>query len=206
VQITGAARVKTEADGDTRSTSLSAGRLASLSDGMFSVAMTLLVTTLIFPVQALTSSAFDALHDLGKALYPVVLSFTISGLFWQAQQRQLAMTRFVTPLQTLLNFMFLFLVVLLPITTALSGHGVGSQRVIMIYGTHLALLSLLNLLLWIELRDVAHRGRIVGSSLTLASLVAALVIGVVRPGAAAYFWYAAFLLPWVGRRLAQRRS
>jgi uncharacterized membrane protein len=59
-------------------------------------------------------------------------SFAISGVFWLAQQRQLTMTRLITPLQTLLHFIFLFLIVLLPITTALSNRGVETQRVVMI--------------------------------------------------------------------------
>lgn len=106
-------------------------------------------------------------------------------------------------MQTLLH---LFLVVLLPITTALSSRGVESRRLVVIYGTHLALLDFVNLRLWIQLRKVAHRGRIVGSALTLASLNAASAIGMVRPGAAQYFWYAAFALPWFGRRLERRIS
>ncbi|MGD0472337.1 MAG: TMEM175 family protein [Candidatus Velthaea sp.] len=198
--------MKTEADPDAPSTSLSAERLASLSDGMFGVAMTLLVTTLILPVQALTGSAVNVVHDLGRALSPVVLSFAISGVFWLAQQRQLSMTRFITPLPTLLHFIFLFLIVLLPITTALSNRGVETQWVVMIYGTHLALLGLVNLLLWIEVRNVAPPGRIVGSSLMLVSLVAALAIGAVWPAAAQYFWYAGFVLPWIGRQLTRRFS
>ena len=45
-----------------------------------------------------------------------------------------------------------------------------------------------------------------GPSLTLALLVAALAIGVVRPEAARYFWYAAFVLPWVGQRVMRMIS
>jgi hypothetical protein len=65
---------------------------------------------------------------------------------------------------------------------------------------------LVNLLLWIEVRSAAPRGRIVASSLTLALLIAALAIGVVHPGAVRYFRYAAFVLPWVGRRLKRMIS
>jgi hypothetical protein len=76
----------------------------------------------------------------------------------------------------------------------------------MIFGTHLALLALVNLLLWIEVRSAATRDWIVGSFLTLASFVAALAIGVVRPEAAQYFWYAGFVLPRVGRTVTRRIS
>jgi hypothetical protein len=67
---------------------------------MFSVAMTLLATTLILPVQSLTGSAFSMLHDIGGALSSVVLSFAISSRYWLSQRRQLTMTSVVTPRQT----------------------------------------------------------------------------------------------------------
>jgi hypothetical protein len=100
-----------------------------------------------------------------------------------------------------------FLIVLLPISTALLGRGGATQPVVMIYGAHLAPISLLNLLLWIEFRRSAGvRERIVGSSLTVLLFVAAVPIGAVRPQLAQYFWYAGFALPWLGRRLTRKFS
>jgi uncharacterized membrane protein len=194
-----------DADRNASSGALTSDRLANLSDGMFSVAMTLLATTLILPVQSLTGSAFNMLHDIGGALSSVVLSFAISSTYWLSERRQLTMSSVVTPRQTVLHFVFLFLIVLLPISTALSGRG-AAVPVVLIYGTHLVLLALVNLLLWGEVhRKPLAQIRIPGAFLTLASFLAALAIGVVRPDLAQYFWYAGFAMPWLGRRFTWRR-
>jgi len=193
-----------EADQDASSTFLSSERLASLSDGMFGVAMTLLSTTLILPVQKLTGTALEMLHDISGALFVVALSFAISGAYWVSHQRQLTLSRSVTPWQLPLHFAFLFLIVLLPISTALLGRGSTTQAVVMIYGGHLALIGLLNLLIWIEVqRKTVVRGQIVGSSLTLVLFVAAVAAGAARPELAQYFWYAGFAMAWLGRRLTR---
>jgi uncharacterized membrane protein len=195
-----------EADRNASSGALTSDRLANLSDGMFSVAMTLLATTLILPAQSLTGSAFNMLHSIGGALSSVVLSFAISSTYWLSQRRQLTLTSVVTPRQTLLHFVFLFLIVLLPISTALSGRG-ATVPVVLIYGAHLVLLAFVNLLLWGEVhREPLAQIRIPGAFLTLASFLAALTVGVVRPHLAQYFWYAGFAMPWLGRRFSGKAA
>jgi uncharacterized membrane protein len=180
--------VQAEADPSAAAPFISSDRLAGLADGMFGVAMTLLSTTLILPAQKLTGSAFTMLHDLSGALFVVALSFAICGAYWVLHQRQLALSPSVTPRQTVLHFVFLFLIVLLPISTALLGTSGATQPVVMVYGVHLALISVLNLLLWIEFRRrPVVRARIVGSSLTTVLFVGAVAVGAVRPWLAQYF-------------------
>jgi uncharacterized membrane protein len=196
-----------DADLSAGATFLSSDRLVGLSDGMFGVAMTLLSTTLIVPVQKLTGSAFEMLYEIGGALFVVTLSFAICGAYWLLHQRQLAMSPSLSPRQTVLHFIFLFSIVLLPISTALLGGSGATQPVIMVYGMHLVLISVLNLLLWMEFRRRAIvRERIIGSMLTTAVFVGALAIGAVRPWLAPYFWYAGFAMPWLGRRLCRLSS
>jgi uncharacterized membrane protein len=84
------------ADQDVDPIFLSSDRLASLSDTMFGVAMTLLATTLIPSVQTLAGSALDMLRAISEPLTAVALSFAISGAYWISQQCRLAMTRSVT--------------------------------------------------------------------------------------------------------------
>jgi uncharacterized membrane protein len=89
------------------------------------------------------------------------------------QQQRLAMIESVTPWQALHHFVFLFLIVLLPISTGLLGRSGTTPEVVMIYGTH-ALIASLNLLLWINVhRSVADHAQIVRSSLALALFVMA---------------------------------
>ena len=67
-------------------------RLAALSDGVFAVAMTLLVLDLRAPALATVHSEPDvwrALAALGPRLLMYVMSFLTLGIFWIGQQTQL---------------------------------------------------------------------------------------------------------------------
>jgi uncharacterized membrane protein len=189
------------------STFLSSGRLASLSDTMFGVAMTLVATTLLPSIQAHKGSVLDMFPAMNGELFTVVLSFAISARYWVSQQQRLAMTGFVTPHQTRLHLVFLFLIVLVPISTSLPGlTGPGAiWGSVMIYGAHLTLIALVNLLLWVGVhRAVAAHHHVMRSSLALALFVAALAVGAMWPGLALYLWIAVLATPPLGRYLARR--
>jgi uncharacterized membrane protein len=157
---------------------LSSDRMISLSDTIFGVAMTLQASTLLPSILTLTGSVLSIIHDMQGQFIAVALGFAISGSYWVVQQRRLAMTRTVTPLQTLLHFLFLFLFVLLPFSTGIWGQYGETRPVVVIYGSHLMLIALVNLLLWIDMhRSVASHAQIVRSSFALALFVLALVLG-----------------------------
>jgi uncharacterized membrane protein len=121
------------------------------------------------------------------------------------QQQRLAMIDSVTPWQALLNFIFLFLIVLLPISTGLWGHSGTTPAVVVIYGTHLALIASLNLLLWINVhRSVAAHAQIVRSSLALTLFLMALAIGATQPYIAPYLWFAVFAISLLSRNFTRR--
>jgi uncharacterized membrane protein len=174
---------------------LSSDRLASLSDAMFGVAMTLLATTLVAYVDQLTGSALEMIRSLSGPLSAVALSFAISAVYWISQQRRLSMTQLLTPWQTRLHLVFLFLIVLLPISTRLfARHGTTSAQVV-IYGSHLTLISAANLALWIEVhRRVDARLAVIPSALVLVMIAAGLVVGVFQPWLAQYVWCGAFAI------------
>jgi uncharacterized membrane protein len=131
---------------------------------MIGVAMTLVVNTLLPSVQAGKGAVLGMLTNLNAELVAIVLGFAISARYWVFQQQRLAMTTVVTPLETFLHLTFLFLVVLIPISTSLNGlTGSGARLAsVMIFGSHLCLLALVNLLLWIEVhRNVPSANRAV---------------------------------------------
>src|SRR5438477_2390843 len=67
-------------------------RLAALSDGIFAVAMTLLVLDLHVPPKESVSSELDLLNALAGLLpnfLPYLMSFMTLGIFWVGQQTQL---------------------------------------------------------------------------------------------------------------------
>src|SRR5580698_2518466 len=141
-------------------TFLSSDRMISLSDTIFGVAMTLQASTLLPSIQTLKGSVVEIFQDTRGQFIAVALGFAISGSYWIVQQRRLAMIKSVTPLQTLLHFLFLFLFVLLPFSTGIWGQYGETRPVVVIYGSHLLLIALVNLLLWVDMhRSVAAHAR-----------------------------------------------
>jgi uncharacterized membrane protein len=100
----------------------SLGRLAALSDGVFAVAMTLLVLDLKVPSVGGGSehALLEALlHDVAPRLLPYAMSFLTLGIFWVGQQTQLESFTRSTRALTWIHLSFLMAVTLLPFSTAL---------------------------------------------------------------------------------------
>lgn len=97
-------------------------RLAALSDGIFGVAMTLLLLELHVPVRELIHSEGDLRHSL-IALTPQLLvylmSFLTLGIFWVGQQTQLNHLERSERHFTWIHLAFLFMVTLMPFSTRL---------------------------------------------------------------------------------------
>jgi uncharacterized membrane protein len=184
---------------------LSSDRMIALSDTIFGVAMTLQASTLLPSILTLKGTAAGVFQDMRGELVAVALSFAISGSYWIVQQHRLAMIRTVTPLQTLLHFLFLFLFVLLPFSTGVLGEYGETRAVVVIYGSNLLLIALLNLLLWIDMhRTVAAHAQIVRASLALALFGLALLLGLIKPVFAPYLWFGVFATSFIGPKLARR--
>jgi uncharacterized membrane protein len=197
--------MRAENDLHGKSAFLSSERMISLSDTIFGVAMTLQASTLLPSILTLKGTAVDILHDMQGQLIAVALGFAISGSYWVVQQRRLEMTRTMTPLQTLLHFLFLFLFVLLPFSTAIWGQYGETRPVVVIYGTHLMLIALVNLLLWVDVhRCIAVHAQIVRSALALSLFVVALLLGAVKPVIAPYLWFAVFATSLISPNLTRR--
>ena len=97
-------------------------RLAALSDGIFAVAMTLLVLDMYLPSIAQIHSESELLASLG-ALGPqwaaYLMSFLTLGIFWAGQQTQLNHIAEGSRDLTWIHIGFLFAITLLPLSTRL---------------------------------------------------------------------------------------
>jgi uncharacterized membrane protein len=180
---------------------LTGERVTSLSDTMFGVAMTLLASTLVPHIDDLKGAPLEMIKSLREPLLAVALSFAISAIYWISQQRRLAMTTVLTPAQTLLHMIFLFLIVLLPISTALFAHGASEAASVAIFGAHITLIACANLALWIGVHTrVPSWHAVVPAAVALAVIGAGFLVGLFRPTLAQYVWYAALLIGPVIRR------
>ncbi|MGA2582165.1 MAG: TMEM175 family protein [Tepidisphaeraceae bacterium] len=97
-------------------------RLAALSDGIFGVAMTLLLLDLRVPLKSVVTSETDlwrALAALWPDLLVYMMSFMTLGIFWIGQQTQLNFLAHSDRHLTWIHLAFLFPVTLLPFSTRL---------------------------------------------------------------------------------------
>jgi uncharacterized membrane protein len=129
-----------------RFTGQSLERLTALNDGLFAVAMTLLVLDLRTPVSAAGTALsehglWDALLKLGPNFAAYLLSFSMLGTFWLAQHGLLGILGRCDRTLTWINLLFLFVVSLLPFSAALLAHYVHLRVAVRVYWLNILLLG-----------------------------------------------------------------
>lgn len=123
-------------------------RLTSLSDGLFAVAMTLLVLDVRVPASAAASAVsehglWDALVKLGPSFAAYLLSFTMLGTFWLAQHTLLTIFGRCDRTFTWIHLGFLFVVSLLPFSATLLAHYVHLRLAVGVYWLNILLLGVM---------------------------------------------------------------
>jgi uncharacterized membrane protein len=111
-------------------------RLAALSDGIFAVAMTLLVLDLHIPAAAQVHGEREllvALGALGPQWVAYGMSFLTLGIFWAGQQTQLNHLEEGTRDLTWIHLGFLFTITLLPLSTRLLAEFITYRGALLIY-------------------------------------------------------------------------
>jgi len=163
------------------------GRFLALSDGVFAIAMTLLVLGLPVPklIHETDRDLLAALQKLEPNAAAFALSFILVGLYWANHRRFLRGLVRTDGTLLILNLLILLLVCVVPFTAGvLSLHGQLTTAVVL-YASNLVLLGLANTALQVH----TWRGRLVASvpgrreraeALTL-SLVGAAVFAVSIP-------------------------
>jgi len=119
-------------------------RLAALSDGVFAVAMTLLVLDLRAPAAAAVHSEHDlwrTLAALSPRLLVYVMSFLTLGIFWVGQQTQLNHLAHSDRSLTWMHLVFLFAVSLTPFSTTLLAEFRAYRAALLVYWANILLLG-----------------------------------------------------------------
>ena len=130
-------------------------RVLALSDGVFAVAITLLVLAIqlpdLSPTRSLMTLNTQLLQSL-LALWPTVLGYIISflvvGAYWRAHRHVFQhIKRYDTAFLTL-NLLLLLSVSFLPLPTGVIGRYPGSWVAVVFYALCLALTGVMTFLLW----------------------------------------------------------
>jgi len=126
-------------------------RLAALSDGVFAVAMTLLVLDLHAPAAEVIHSEGDLWHALltiGPRLLVYLMSFLTLGIFWVGQQTHLNFLARCDRHLTWLFLAFLFAASVMPFSTALMAEFFAYRIALVVYWVNLLLFGIILFACW----------------------------------------------------------
>jgi uncharacterized membrane protein len=119
-------------------------RLAALSDGIFAVAMTLLVLDLHVPASQLIHGEKELWHAFAEAvpqLISYLMSFITLGIFWNGQQAQLNSFSRSDRHLSWIHLAFLFGVSFMPFSTRLLAGFILYRSVLVVYWANILLLG-----------------------------------------------------------------
>jgi TMEM175 potassium channel family protein len=191
----------------------SKGRVEALTDGIFAIAMTLLVLELKIPAMPKNTPTEEILGHLREeipAFFSFFFSFMYCGLLWVLHHMAMHFVRHVRVALVWLNLIFLLTISLLPFSCALLGHFIRNVAVQEIYFGNMFLASTLLLIQWIIARsrgmlnqDDPRAAQVMEQQLMIfpIALAAAMVATPYRPTAGFY----AMSLVMLAVRIWQRR-
>jgi uncharacterized membrane protein len=185
-------------------------RIVAFSDGVFAIAITLLVLNLNVPERIpgddLTGALWDQRHDL----FAYALSFAVIGRFWVVHHRVFGdLTGFDGRLIGL-NLFYLAWIVLIPFSSQVLGDHAGDTDAVVLYATNLAAVTVVGTLMFADARRAGllvtehesfEEGRRRGL-LTVVVFLASIPVAFVNAHAAPWLWLALFIDPI--RRRAKR--
>jgi uncharacterized membrane protein len=134
-----------------RSSDFGKVRLEALSDGIFAIAMTVLVLTVTapdLPDSATNAQVYAKLASLMPEFIAFVASFITLGMYWMTHHLALRYLVKTDRVVLWLNMYLLLLVSAVPFTTQLYSGDVDNIIVNTVFGANLILLGILNYAIW----------------------------------------------------------
>jgi len=186
-------------------------RIVAFSDGVFAIAITLLVLNLSIPRELADSQVADALWGLRDNFVAFGISFAVIGRFWVLHHRFFAeLTGFDGRLLAL-NLVYLACVVMIPFSSELLGEYGDATAAVVFYSVNLAAVVLVGMLmaLYAQRRGLVsaspdeHSEARVRSLFISGVFLATIPVAFVAPGYAPLIWLV--LLVDVPAAIARRR-
>ena len=169
-------------------------RLHALTDGVYAIAMTLLVLELHVPDARTSAELVAGVIAIAPNLFSFALGFAVLGTYWVGSAVNLSHLARVNRAVLFLNVLQLFFISLLPFTTALLGRYPDEAVAVILYALHLEALGLAQYAHWIY---VLRHPELVQSPIDARAARATTIRILVGPAA----WAAAMLLALASARL-----
>jgi TMEM175 potassium channel family protein len=184
------------------------GRILALSDGVFAVAITLLIFEIALPATTSAADLPKALLGLWPRYLAYFVSFVVIARFWVAHRMAFRLIARDDAVLVWLNLLLLMFVAFLPFPTAVVGEHGGSPAAAVFYASSVVLVSLASAAYWWYasgrgslLRPDARRAQVRAMrARSLASPVffaLTLPIALFAPYAAEIVWLFIFPLTWI---------
>ena len=125
-------------------------RVLSFSDGMFAIAMTLLVVGIAVPTLSDPDSVgelADTFDDLSDSVVSFFISFAVIGRYWVAHHQMFSLLRAFDPRMIGLNLVYLAFIAFLPFPTGLIGAYFDNPLAVSVYAATVAVVSGLEVVL-----------------------------------------------------------
>ena len=123
-------------------------RIETLSDGVFSIVMTLMVFQFSVPLLAGKADLPWKLLELLPEFYSYVLSFVVLAMFWNGHHSAFHYIKRSDGTLVLMNIFFLMFVALTPLSTLLMGRYYLEQIPILVYVANMFLALITRFALW----------------------------------------------------------
>ncbi len=172
---------------------LTTRRIEALADGIFAIAMTLLVLTLTLPDMTQTKLGLSQLlAEQWPKFFNYALSFVLLAIFWMVHHQQFHVIRRTDRRHVWINIGILMFVVLMPFSTDVVGDYSGETLAELLFGANLMILGLLFLLNWWY---ACWKHRLVDPDLDRETIVGGIRRSCVTPVVAALSMVLSFFIP-----------
>lgn len=150
-----------EAGHSANKTHFQIDRISFFSDGVFAIAITLLIIEFKVPVieHATDHQLFESLKEMFWKFLGFVISFCIVGYYWSVHHRIFGYVEKYTTRLLWLNLSFLFSVVLLPFTSGLLGEYASESELhfpYLVYVINIVLVAIMNAIFWFYVSNPQH--------------------------------------------------
>jgi uncharacterized membrane protein len=177
-------------------------RVLAFSDGLFAIAMTLLVVGISVPVLQDADSVgdlADALNDRGEEFISFAISFAVIGRYWLAHHALFSLLKAFDRGFVGFNLLYLGFIAFLPFPTALLGEYFDNPLAIAVYAVAVAIVSGLEVvllrharragLLAAEMSDEIYRWGAGMSTLPVALFLISIPVAFIDSGWAVAVWF-----------------
>jgi uncharacterized membrane protein len=191
-------------------------RIVAFSDGVFSIAITLLVLELKLPEHLADGEIWRALRDQHEQFLAYAISFAVIARFWLVHHSFFGEVKAFNGRLIGLNMLYLGFIVLIPFSSQVLGEYGGTLPAVVVYSVNLAVVVLIGqLMAWDARRNglattdaQTEREGLLRAGFIAGVFLFSIVVALFNPSIAPYMWLALFFegRGHVIERLSRRTS